>query len=438
QTALSSLDVKLTDELARYRRMRGRYPRQTPPAQPKESDRQPDLAAATAAAVTAAAAATAATATTRAQSAASYGAMHEGSGAIADGVSPAIPPLGVGQTPLAEPLAGPDLSKMGHEFHPHVDDAVSPDGYLESSEELLKSLSEEEAQLRAEEDPGLLQTLLTPLGIGSMLLLLLSSVTFGYLLTNPDSFKRLGLDRLLGQGASPEVSVSPVASPETSPLPAGPDLTNQEFVDLNLETLSRVPSGVSGGASEGVTVPADPTAVNPTAVNSTAVNPATGAPSAAASPASGARPATENASSPSSSSTRDRSDTAAAPRRATPPRTVTTEPVTPAPAPPRRTTPPRAANPQPSVRPAAPAAPATPVAAAPSSAPVQQSLYYVVTNYSGDRSLDQARSAVGDAYVRNYPNGARVQMGAFSERSRAEELRQQLQQQGIQAEIYRP
>ncbi|NJL22492.1 MAG: hypothetical protein HC895_19440 [Leptolyngbyaceae cyanobacterium SM1_3_5] len=42
---------------------------------------------------------------------------------------------------------------------------------------------------------------------------------------------------------------------------------------------------------------------------------------------------------------------------------------------------------------------------------------------------------MGDAYVRNLPNGAQVQYGAFSDGDRARELSQQLQQQGISAQV---
>jgi cell division septation protein DedD len=73
-----------------------------------------------------------------------------------------------------------------------------------------------------------------------------------------------------------------------------------------------------------------------------------------------------------------------------------------------------------------------PAAAAPPADPN----YYVVTDYTGDQSLEDARTAVGDAYVRNFSEGARIQMGAFDEEGSAQELVQQLEQQGIPAQIY--
>jgi cell division septation protein DedD len=79
----------------------------------------------------------------------------------------------------------------------------------------------------------------------------------------------------------------------------------------------------------------------------------------------------------------------------------------------------------------------TPRVTAPSPSSTE-TYYYVVTPYSGDPSLENAREAVPDAYVRNFEAGASVQLGAFSDSARAEELIQQLESQGIPAEIYRP
>ncbi|NJR65897.1 MAG: SPOR domain-containing protein [Leptolyngbyaceae cyanobacterium CRU_2_3] len=71
--------------------------------------------------------------------------------------------------------------------------------------------------------------------------------------------------------------------------------------------------------------------------------------------------------------------------------------------------------------------------------PAPGNLYHVGVDYSGDSSLQQARSAVPDAYVRNLPSGsAKVQMGAFSNEAAAQERVQELQQQGIAAQIYQP
>jgi SPOR domain len=93
----------------------------------------------------------------------------------------------------------------------------------------------------------------------------------------------------------------------------------------------------------------------------------------------------------------------------------------------------------------APAPAPTPAAYAPSvlptpiaQAPPSASRYYVVTDYTGDPSLSKARQAIGDAYVRNFDDGAKVQMGAFEDSASAEQMARQLQQQGVPAQVYQP
>jgi hypothetical protein len=108
---------------------------------------------------------------------------------------------------------------------------------------------------------------------------------------------------------------------------------------------------------------------------------------------------------------------------------------TPAPRPAPATTTPAAPRQPTASRPAA--APAAPAPAA-TPAPVATSTYYVVTDYTGDPSLNQARQAVGDAYVRNFPVGARIQLGAFSSEADAAAHVEALQGQGINAQVYNP
>ncbi|MFM6175727.1 MAG: SPOR domain-containing protein [Sphaerospermopsis kisseleviana] len=100
---------------------------------------------------------------------------------------------------------------------------------------------------------------------------------------------------------------------------------------------------------------------------------------------------------------------------------------------------PSAPPPRPLTAPTTPRPPA-PLAQAPvAPAPLQPSpRYYVVVDYSGDASLAAARRIVGDAYVRNFSSGAKIQMGAFSLAATAQNLVQQLQQQGISAQMVSP
>jgi hypothetical protein len=360
-------------------------------------------------------------------------------------------------------------------------DDLGPDNYLESSEELLKSIAEEEA-LRAEREPGLLESLLTPLGIGSMLLLLLSSVTFGYVIMNPSSLNLLGAQKPSGNtnansavsNASPNAATdAPVASAGNSDALAGPDLTSQEFKDLNLNTLSTIPpnstvqptalpsAGAPGTSSGAVApiAPANPASSNPVSPNpgiNTALAPAPAAipqvsvprqVPAAQAPATADTP--RRANTPARSTTRRaaQSERATTPVRRSRPvaRPSTEQPSTVT----RRspsTSSSQASRSIPVAPPAAPARTSRPAssesarASRPAAPPSAQSgdRYYVVTRYNSDRSLTQARQAVGDAYVRNFPSGAQVQLGVFSERQRAQQLMQDLQQQGISAEVYQP
>ena len=61
--------------------------------------------------------------------------------------------------------------------------------------------------------------------------------------------------------------------------------------------------------------------------------------------------------------------------------------------------------------------------------------HHVVTPYTGDRSLEAAREAVSGAYLRNSPAGAQVQFGAFESEDAAQQLVDQLSEQGIDATI---
>jgi cell division protein FtsN len=78
------------------------------------------------------------------------------------------------------------------------------------------------------------------------------------------------------------------------------------------------------------------------------------------------------------------------------------------------------------------------VGVATNTASVGESFYYVLVNDTSDRAIEKAKTVVPDAYVENFPQGARIQMGAFQTESEAKTLAQELQQQGISATIYRP
>lgn len=305
----------------------------------------------------------------------------------------------------------------------------SPTDYLASSEELLRSIAEEDPALRAEPEPNaLLNTLLTPLGIGSMLLLLLSSTTLGYVMMNPATI-----------GWMTQPNSNPAVAPTTSSTATGnqasapsPDLSSEEFVDLDLDTLSTLPrssaldskSPAQKAASSSTTKPAERSTAGSTATNRTAAA------------------STGNRSTPIPNVPLPQSNLSTVVVPANPPPVVSVPEasIEPAPAPvspePIETTPP--------VVESAPEPPAvsystTPPADPSRPAPAREPNYYVVTEYSGDASLETARQAVPDAYVRNLPaEGAKVQLGAFSDEAKAQEMLQQLRNQGIEAEVYQP
>lgn len=354
---------------------------------------------------------------------------------------------------------------------------AAPDDYMESSEALLGSLPKGVQSTDDDYEPSLLSQLTTPLGMGALLLLLVGSASFGYLITSPQAVSHLTdnpITRRLKGTAAPESLPSADAPSTTQALggqpdagqadagfkPIGPDLSDQEFGSLDLNRISTLPSDASAttrrsfptqGEITGTPRPANvrpddsaeaPSIGRSTATTSTPVGPE----------ALGNAPVTAPARSTSSPTT------TAQPGAVTPSRpSGTVAPSAPAPAPPaairpaapaqppqpiavNRTPPPLATPPAPltaptPVAPPVPVAPPAPLTQAPPQAP---STYYVVTDYSGAQSLESARSAVGDAYVRNFSSGTRIQMGAFSQPSAAQNLVNQLQGQGIPAQVITP
>lgn len=446
--ALANLDFQLEEELARYRRQRatgGRtrrsasrkpatktldlisisatVPATASPAQPSEkgnsiSEARVDRPAASVptqgyeSAPTQPPVATAATAVNQAGSPLAISTQ-----APADSLVPE-------HDPGAEPFSTTGASQ---ETLTQVEEEL--DDYLESSEELLRSLAEEEAKVQAER--GFMKNLLTPLGFGSMLLLLLSSAMFGYIVMNPSSFSRWMASR---EAATPTNSSSPpatapnLAQPGSEDLPQ-PNLAAREFKDLNLDTLgtlkanssaSKLPKppgssaatgkpaasstnlGVSGRLSTATTSPPQ----RPVIPAAPVVEPRPAAPEIESAP-----PPSDPVSSyvPPAPQVREEAPPPPAPERSYVP-----------PAEPYETAPPPAAS-------AEPAPPASPAASA------QAYPYKLVTPYQGDPSLDSAQKAEPGAFLTD--NGAKIQVGAFSDSSAAESRAEELRQQGISVEV---
>ena len=114
----------------------------------------------------------------------------------------------------------------------------SPEGYLESSEELLRSFSAEQKSTKKPEAKQ--DGLLTPLGIASMLLLLVACILVGWAATNPAELPKLSIGRLFKQNSddSPEDlaitsgSSKSVAQPKITSIPKKPNLAAQEFPEV--------------------------------------------------------------------------------------------------------------------------------------------------------------------------------------------------------------
>ncbi|MEH1846710.1 MAG: hypothetical protein V7L25_17355 [Nostoc sp.] len=113
-----------------------------------------------------------------------------------------------------------------------------PDDYLESSEALLRSLTEEQPQTKKPRNSS--DSLLSPLGIGSMLLLLIASLTLGYVVFNPKSLSQWNLGKLFNGNSSPRAenteevrsNVQPQIQPPSSSIPKYPNLAAQEFPEV--------------------------------------------------------------------------------------------------------------------------------------------------------------------------------------------------------------
>ncbi|MEG4944669.1 SPOR domain-containing protein [Microcoleus sp. F4-D5] len=318
-----------------------------------------------------------------------------------------------GDAPLATTRGGTKLSGS----------AFAPNNYLESSEKLIESLDESKAEPAVER--SLAASLLTPLGLSSMLLFLLSCTALGYAVMHPSSLvKMAGLNRLLDR-TSPSPSDSPastaISDTSTKELPKAPNLVSKEFVELDLSTLSNVKPTVSPIPS-----PSPKASIPPTPPAPPGPGAAVPIPTEDGNPARGREQGLNNLSTallPTPS-----------PSAVQPVPTLPTLPPTPSPAQPAATSPATA-----SPAAASPAA-ASPAAASPLGRPARAAdgFYYVVTDYTDEKSLQQARTAVPDAYVRNFSKGVKIQMGALNDPASAERLVKELQEKGVKPQYYQP
>lgn len=250
-----------------------------------------------------------------------------------------------------------------------------PDDYLESSEELLKSLAspaEAEAVTWKNPERKRKNNLLTPLGIGSILLLLMTGGTLWFVGTDPFLVRHLKRSRLRVESNPEKITKT------TYPKQVNTNISERAAVDLNLDSLSTLPTSPSS-SPQPVESPAvrqrSPQVEPKLPINSPVIpQPSVQIPAVVPIPrtrVSGARDL-----------------------RASGLSTIGTD------------------------------------------AAFEQ-YYYVVTPDRGEDSLEKIAEIIPEATVRDFPQGRKIQLGVFREEARALSLVEKLAGQGISAQIYK-
>ncbi|GAA6622032.1 hypothetical protein [Scytonema sp. NUACC26] len=288
-------------------------------------------------------------------------------------------------TPVSSSLSIISTGVKEHGNHKNLvevdnkDSRSQPNDYLESSEALLRSLTEEQSKEKKQPNPSN-DSLLSPLGIGSMLLLLVASMTLGYIVFNPKSLPQFSLDGLFKQNpqsttATSEESTKPganVPEPPLTPLRKYPNLATQEFPEV------RDPNDVVGLKPKPKPVPVAPALAPNSVPPPFPVNP----------PTQRVQPLP--------------------PPSATLPSPVVTASTKPKPS---------NAKPKPKAE----------------IKPSADGLYHVITDNKGSNALAIARKVIPDAYLSD--DGAFIYLGALKSKEKAQLLLQQLQSKGINARI---
>jgi hypothetical protein len=260
---------------------------------------------------------------------------------------------------------------------------TQPDDYLESSEALLRSLTDEEqAQTKSPSNSN--DSLLSPLGIGSMLLLLMASLSLGYVVFNPKSLPQLSLDKIFNnnsasntnstQTQSVEIQSQPSVETQLTPIAKYPNLAAKEFPEVK-EPNDIV--GLQPKIQSTPIAPVNPPVVIPTPTTPLVVNPL-----------------------------------------------PEVQPVQPLNLPPIATTTPA---PQPTI---------TPPQVNDQITPAADGFYHIVMDNEGDRSVVTARQVVPDAYLS--PNQKLIYLGALKTKEQVQKRLQELQAKGIKARVQQP
>jgi hypothetical protein len=237
--ALACLEVQLDQELARYRRTKTTYRTPSQSRVGSSSSNQPQQF----------------TEITAATPTVSYEISHTPPISVPESHKVEPLPLAIPQTIADRPNPAPtppDDKPNSGSIVPtvvknHQSENVSdsnntnpqPDDYLESSEALLRSLTEE--QPPNQKRTSTTDSLLSPLGIGSMLLLLVASLTLGYVVFNPKSLSHFSFSGLFSGDTSKNADnndstvskTKTVAQPQLTPIPKYPNLATDEFPEVN-------------------------------------------------------------------------------------------------------------------------------------------------------------------------------------------------------------
>ncbi len=291
---------------------------------------------------------------------------------------------------------------------------VAPQTYLESAQRLrqeaespgeseaglsigVTGMAAESSESSESQDEG--ERKFTALGVGSVLLFLAATATLGYVLVNPESLSQLGLERFFTEETATEEEDETTSTAESRPtrLPTSPDLAAEEFIQLDLSTLSSLDPETR---SPLVTPPPTPEAPSQPAVP-------------AATPSEGADESEntlDNISALLTPETAEDSQTAGSPESGTetpqPPEPAATE---------------ESSGPPPTI----------------DRDDNYAGFIFVVVDYNNQVStLNQVREVVPDAYLRQFPGGVKVQVGAFDDTQSAESLVNRLQEDGISAQVY--
>jgi len=260
---------------------------------------------------------------------------------------------------------------------------TQPDDYLESSEALLRSLTDEPQQ-PTKPPSNSNDSLLSPLGIGSMLLLLMASLTLGYVIFNPKGLPQLSFDKIFNSNSAANTEKTPTqeaenqpkppAQNELTPIPKYPNLAAKEFPEL------KDPNDIVGLQPKlpATTIaPVNPPVVIPTPIAPPVVNPL-----------------------------------------------PDVQPVQPLNIPPIATAQPAQ---QPTVT--------TPQVNA-EIKPAADGFYHIVMDNEGDRSVVTARQIVPDAHLSR--DQKLIFLGALKTKEQVEKRLQELQAQGIKARVQQP